>query len=159
MALRQTLVALGITPMPTPKGSEVVSVRFQYNSADFANLALNDVVELGFLPEECMPVDWVLDADDLDSNGTPTIVLDFGILNAGKTAVSTAAADGNAKWLASSTIAQAGGVVRPTTVATWRCTPSTSRRSLGLVATTGPATFQAGKVGVTFRYRAAFQGL
>lgn len=57
------------------------------------------------------------------------------------------------------TVAQAGGVVRPTTVATWRTIPASARRSLGIVVTTGPAVFQAGKIGGSFSYRAAYQGM
>lgn len=158
MALKQTNMALGITPQPTPKGSEEIAFRIEYDSAVGGALANGDVIEFCFLPEDCLPVDWSLDVDDLDSNGSPTIAFGVGLLNAGKTAVSTAGADGGAAWAAAQTTAQAGGVLRPSTVATWRCSPLTTRRSVGLVLTAGPATFQAGKVGFTFCYRQAYQG-
>lgn len=158
MALLQTLYAVGTIPMPIPKGPEVVSARLVYDSTILANFAINDVIELGFLPADCVPVDWIIDNDDMDSSGSPAVVIDFGILNAGKTAVSTATADGGAKWLTGSTQLQAAGVLRATTVPTWRTLPSSSARSIGIVVTTASATFAEGKVAVTFKYRAARQG-
>jgi len=158
MALKQTDYATGVRPMPVAKGSEILSVRMEYSLA--AALALNDVIEMGLLPEDHVPVDWDVDTDDLDTNGAPAIAFDVGILNAGKTAVSTAAADGGAKWAAGLTTAQAGGLVRAAATAHKRVTPSpTSRRSVGLVIGTGPATGAAtGKIALTLHYRAAKYG-
>src|SRR5262249_4243576 len=130
-----------------------------YDSAVDGNLANGDTFFACFLPDQCIPVDWTLDVDDLDSNGTPTIAFDFGILTAAQTGVSTATADGGAKWASAATTAQAGGALRPTTVATWRPQSALANRAVGLVLSAGAATFQAGKIGVTLTYRQAYQGL
>lgn len=158
MALKQTLQAQRVIPMPNPKGSEVVNVRLVYDSAVEGALALNDVVELGLLPEGCVPVDWILDVSDLDSNGSPAIVMSVGILTAAKTAISTATADGGAAWATGLTTAQAGGMVRPTTRPTYLTQPSTSPRSVGVLISTAAATFQAGTLALNLSYRAAYQG-
>lgn len=156
MALNQSDYAKGIKQMPIAKGSEVVSIRAAFTLAAFAT---NDVVELLLLPEDHVPVDWTVDVDDLDSNGSPTVAIDVGILNAGKTAVSTAAADGGAKWATALTTAQAGGLVRAAAIGVTRVTPlPTSRRSVGIVASTGSATFQAGVIALTLWYRASAYG-
>lgn len=149
-------IVLGVTPMPIAKGSEVVSVRGEFT---LTAAALNDVVELLFLPEDHIPVDWALDVDDIDSNGSPLVTMDVGILNAAETAISTAAADGGAKWATALTTGQAGGFVRAAAIGHTRVTPSaTSRRIVGVVFAAAAATFAAGKVAITLSYRAAFQG-
>jgi hypothetical protein len=70
-----------------------------------------------------------------------------------------------------STIAQAGGMARPTTKSLWRAKaraagdqvtrPTTAAilRYLGIKVVAASATFQAGKVGLTALYRPAHQGL
>jgi len=158
MSLLQTNYAKGIYPMPTADDSDVIAVRMEYSLA--AALALNDVIEMGPLPADHVPVDCVLDADDLDTNGAPTITLSVGILNAGKTAISTAAADGGAAWIAASTVAQAGGLVRPTVSAITRVAPDAANdRPMGVLVAAGPATGAAtGKVGLTVMYRASSYG-
>lgn len=158
MAILKTDYAKGVRPMPIAKGSEVVSVRMVLVLA--AALAAADVIEFGFLPEDHVPVDYFIDNDDLDTNVGPTLAADFGLLTAAGTAVSAAAADGGAKWLAASTTLQGAALTRPAGVAHTRVTPSsTGRRKVGMVITTGPATgVAAGNIGVTFLYRAANQG-
>ena len=157
MANHQSDYAKRIRPMPVPSGAEVVSVRAVI--AVPATHAINDILEFGELPEDCVPVDFVLDAADLDSNGAPAIVLAAGLLNAGKTDLSAGADDGGASWLTASAIGQAGGIARPTVRAMWLTNPlSATRRMLGAKITTGAATVQAGEVGFTISYRAAHYG-
>src|SRR6185369_9119606 len=120
---------------------------------------LADVLEMMYLPEDHVPVDWTLDVDDIDTNGAPAVTMDVGILNAGKTAVSTAAADGGAKWATALTTGQAGGVARMSNSAPTRVTPSSNtRRTIGIVFAAAAATFAAGKVGLTVWYRNAIYG-
>lgn len=45
------------------------------------SLAANDVILFGYLPSGHTPVDLTVVADQLDSNGTPTLTLTFGFLN------------------------------------------------------------------------------
>jgi hypothetical protein len=142
-------VALGQNPMPEPKGSEVVSVRLEHSLA--ANPGANDTAWLADLPEDCVVVDCVLDAPDLDTNGAPTITISAGFLNAAKT-------DIVAPWIVASTLGQAGGIARPTISQLFREGSSSSRRGIGLKFPAVAATFAAGVVGLTVFYRAAHFG-
>ena len=163
MALTQSEYASGIYAMPEPSGAEVLSIKKKFTVTPAAAM----VLELGQLPVGCIPVDWVIDTDDLDSGAT--ITFDFGILVAAKTSVDTGATSGGAAWLAASTLAQAGGVVRPTTNATFRTAARTSTptgdtpaaaqlRSVGLAFTGTFAGAQAGDIEITLHYRAAHFG-
>lgn len=157
MALLKSEYAKGVRPMPIAQGSEIVAVRVEY--ALTAAPALGDIIEMGFLPEDHIPVDAILDADDLDTNAGPTITLDVGVLNAAKDNIDVTADSGGGKWITASTVAQAGGLVRPTTKEVTRVVPkSASRRSVGVRVNAAAATFQAGKVGLTLLYRAAAYG-
>jgi len=164
MALTQSDLAKGVLQMPQPAGSEILSVKAKFTVTPASAM----VLEVGQLPVDCVPVDWIIDSDDLDS-GT-TITFDFGILVAAKTSVDTGATSGGAAWLAASTLAQAGGVVRPTTKATFRTAARTSTptgdtptaaqlRSVGLAFTGTFAGAQAGDIEVTLFYKAAQAGM
>jgi hypothetical protein len=153
----QSDYAKRMRPMPVANGAEVVSVRMAV--ALPATHALNDIIEFGELPEDHVPVDFVLDSGDLDSNGAPAIALAAGLLNAGKTDISADADDGGAAWLTGSTIGQAGGMARPTVRALWTTKPkAATKRMLGAKITTGAATAQAGELAMTIKYRAAHYG-
>lgn len=157
MANHQSDYAKRIRQMPVASGSEIVSVRMVASLP--ATHAVNDIIEFGELPEDHVPVDFVLDAADLDSNGAPAIVLSAGLLNAGKTDISAAAADGGAAWLTGSAIGQAGGMGRPTVRAMWTTQPqAATKRMLGAKITTGAATAAAGDLAMTIFYRAAHFG-
>jgi len=157
MANHQSDYAKRMRPMPLAGGAEVVSVRMTV--ALPATQAVNDIIEFGELPEDHVPVDFVLDSADIDTNGAPTIVLAAGLLNAGKTDLSAGADDGGASWLTASAIGQAGGMARPTVRAMWLTNPlPTTRRMLGAKITTGAATAVAGEVAMTIKYRAAHYG-
>ena len=145
-------------PAPNPAGSEVQSMRFEFDLS--AALALNDLIVMGVLPAGCMPVDWALDTDDLDSNASPTITLDVGIFKSDLSDLSTATADGGALWGSALTTAQAGGFVRNTGTASTRVTPeSDTDRFVGVKVHAAPATgATTGVIGLTLQYRAGYQG-
>lgn len=144
----------GRKPMPTPAMPNDVTVRFAVPLAT-ADLALNTVGIVGVLPAGYVPVSVLFDSDDLDSNGTPTIVWSLGIANTSETDISTATADGGAAWGTGITTSQAGGQAVVTSKALSRVPPSSSDRKLMLKATTAAATAVAGEVGVTMTFRAA----
>lgn len=157
MALLKTNYANGVYPMPTCDDAAPRVVRMEYSLA--AALALNDVIYSGDLPADHVPVDFILDSDDVDTNGAPAVILAVGIINATDNGLSTAAEDGGAAWLAGSTIGQAGGMARPTTNVITRVTPTSSSRRVGVHVSTAPATgATTGKVGLTLTYRAANYG-
>jgi len=154
MAILQTDYAKGIRPMPVAQGAEVIAVRMEYSLA--AALAASDVIEFGFLPADHVPVDYLIDTDDLDSGAT--ITTDFGLLTSAGTAVSTATADGGAKWLSADTGLRSATNLRPTANTITRVQPSSSNRKVGMVIAAGPSTATTGKIGVTLLYRAAKYG-
>lgn len=158
MTIYQTAFAKGTRIMPEPDGSEVMSVRMEFSLT--AALAATDVVEFGFLPQNCVPIDWMIDNDDLDSGAT--ITTDFGILTAAGTAVSAATADGGAKWLTASAQLQAPlatSLLRPLTNAHLRVVPdAVTKRKIGMVIIAGPSTAVTGLIGVTLMYRGAYLG-
>ncbi len=152
----QTNDAKGIKPAPIPGDSDVVAVRYEYSLA--AALVINDRIELGVLPADHVPVDFAVDCDDLDTNATPTITLDCGIMS-GTPGVADVARTVGTEFLSASTVAQAGGVVRAATVGAFRVAPATSDRSVGVLVKAAPATgAAAGKIGLTLYYRSARYG-
>jgi len=77
----------------------------QYSAPD--SLAADDLIGLAVLPAGCIPVDFMLAADDLDTHETPTITLTVGILNGDEDDLVA-----NSDFITASTIAQGGGVAR-----------------------------------------------
>lgn len=144
----------GRKPVPTPAGGELLAVRFALDLGT-ADLALNDVGQIGILPAGCIPVDVHVDGTDIDSS-TAAVIFQVGILNSGETDISTAAADGGAHWGATTAVNTAfhqrltfnGNAM--VTVA-----KAETDRKLALKVATAPTTAVAGTVGVTLFYRAA----
>lgn len=139
----------GTKPMPVAQGAEVLCVR---DSAAWATTkSLSDILAMMPLPVDHIPIDIILDTDDTDTGSSETLTV--GLLNAGKTDISTATADGGGVWISGSAAPQTGVLARPTTKFITRVKPSSSVRYVGVkLATIGSAT--AGTVGVTMLYRA-----
>lgn len=134
----------------------VAAPRYEYNLA--AALIINDIIVMGDLPAGHVPVDCIVDSDDLDTNGTPLIVLQAGILNAGQTDIDTTAS-GGASWIGSSTVAQAGGIARASDKAITRAPVSAVKQTYGIKVSAAPATgTTTGKVGMTLSYRPVVHG-
>lgn len=140
----------GIKPMPVAQGAEVLCIR---DSATFATTkSINDLLALMPLPADHVPVHLILDSTDGDT-GT-SAALSVGLLNAGKTDLSTLTADGGAVWIDGGTGIQTAVINVPTTNAIYAVKPSRSTRYIGVkLKTNGSAT--AATVGVTLFYRAA----
>jgi hypothetical protein len=152
MANTKSQAVDGNTPMPTPIGSEVVNVLLSVEVLA-ANLGAGDLIIMGELPEDCVLVDAVYAADDLDSNGTPAIVISFGTVNAGETDLTTVIEAGL-------TTAQAGGAARMTpTVASLGIQGGASGVSVGYKVTTAAATGAAGTALLSLSYRSIHHDL
>lgn len=107
-----------------------------------AALVINDLIQLCKLPANHVPVDFVLDSDDLDSDGSPAIVIDVGIKDSvGATSDIDALIDG-------STVAQAGGVARMDAIAARRIAPVNYDRIVEVKVITAPATGVASAVSI-----------
>lgn len=168
MALTQSDYAKGIRKVPTAQGGELVAVRAVVT---LAAAGAGDIIEMLPVPEDHILVDVILDSDDIDSNGSPTVTLSVAYLNAAKSDIDVTAninGDG-AAFIAASTIGQAGGMARPTTKSLWKALPRASTPSgstpanaqlnnLGVKIVAASATFAAGNVGLTAIYRAAHFG-
>jgi hypothetical protein len=157
MALLQTEEGKGNRPMPQANGAELVAHRMVYSLA--AALALNDIIEMGDIPADHVPVAIDVDCDELDT-GADAIVLQAGILNSGKTDIDTSASGGG-EWLGNSTVGQAGGLAREANQYIKRvAVDATQDRPFGLKVSTGPGTgATSGDVAVTLYYKAATHGV
>lgn len=166
MSIKQSAICSGATPAATPMGQEEIT---QYVDVAIAttDLDLADVIQLAVLPANCVPEGYVLDLTDMDS-GVGALTLDFGLLGTTVNAsgqrvndltVSAAAADGGAKWLAASTLGQAGGIALHTASATTfrtlkDVTPVNYDRVVALVVSAA-GTAVAGTASLQLKYRAA----
>ncbi|MEK6244021.1 MAG: hypothetical protein AABM33_05915 [Pseudomonadota bacterium] len=138
MTLYRTDLAKGTKTALNASQSEALPQRIEFVNS--VALAINDIIEMGPLLEDHVIVDLILDSDDLDTNGAPAITLSVGILNAAKTDLDTVAS-GGALWIVASTVAQAGGAVRPTTLHAFRLQAmSALRRLIGIKVVAAAAT-------------------
>lgn len=154
MATFKSAYASGVKNMPVPAGSEVVAVRATVALTTAA--AGNDMVQFCELPEDTIPVDWMLDYDDLD--GATSLVIDFGVIDAAGTAISTdAALGGGDEWIDGGTNGQSAGLARMTAPVALKLTPG-DRRMIGIKIMTTAGTPQAGNISLTLWYRAAHLG-
>jgi hypothetical protein len=122
----------GKTPIASLNDGQVGIIPYEYTTT--ANLAQNDIIDLGPIEPGVTPMDVALLCQDIDTNVSPTITLSVGILNAGKTDL-----DGTA-WIVDSTVGQAGGIARATTTTCFLAGSSTSERRLGIKVTGAVAT-------------------
>jgi len=112
MTLRQATQITAGVPLPNPLDAAAgVCIVTEYTIE--TGLALNDVIEMGALPEGMICADVMIACDDADSNGTPTITLDGGFLS-GSYGVKDNSRTCGTDFFAASTAAQAGGVQRLT---------------------------------------------
>lgn len=151
MALLKSAHAKGVIPTPVANGCEVVVCRASY--AIGADMALNDIIQLMDLPAGHVPVDLILDTDDLGTTGAVSV----GLLNTGKTDLDTTAS-GGAAWLTNGDVNTAAAGLRADSAgmrAMSRCAvDNNANRPIGIkIATDTTAT--SGTIGVTLKYRSA----
>lgn len=133
------------------QAGEIKTVRGEIDlAADVGGaLADGDILEMVKLPPQHVPVDCVVDSDDLDSNGTPTITFKAGVIGGDDDAL---IADGN-------TTMQSSGIARMDAQAGPRVASSDSETKYGITVTADPATgATTGKVGFALQYRARLNG-
>jgi len=136
MAIYKSKAALGQAPVQSLNSALVAGLLYEYVTG--AALAAGDIIQMGTLEAGVKPVDALLITDDLDTNGTPTITLTVGILNAAGTDIDAAA---TSTWIAASTAAQTGGHSRATSASPYLSSVSAESRQLGIKVVAGPATF------------------
>ncbi len=150
MAIIQSDWAKLIRPYPFPQfAAHVVQARF-FIAVTAAQLVLNNIFEIAPLPAGCVPVDLVLDCDDIDT--ATGAVLDVGIMS-GAFADPDQARTIGAEFVSGSTLGQTGGVFRPTLVSAFRVGANSNlHRSIGVKVATAPTTPVAGSIGLTLSY-------
>ena len=120
-------------------------------------LALNDIIDLGLLPANHVITDVIIDTDDMDSNGTPLMSIDIGVLSGTPGDTVSARTMGN-EFFAADTTVRTGGISRMTKSAGFRVAATAADRSLGLKVTAAAATQAStttGKIRVIFEMKAA----
>jgi hypothetical protein len=152
VALLQSNAAKGVTPVPVPKDAGgIVAKRYKHTLS--ANPTAGDILEMAPLPSNLRVIDMVLDSDDLDTNGSPTIAMDVGIMS-GNWGVNDNTRTCGAEFFSGSNVGQAGTVARPTLKTAFRTTQTENDRSIGIKFTTASATFASGEIGLTVTYAA-----
>lgn len=146
-ATYQSDVCASTASVLTPSGSEVVAVRGEVAVLD--TLAINETLQMVPLPEGCIPVDCVIDCDDLDSS--TGIVMSAGIMNSGLTDLTSDL------MVSLSSVGQAGGIARADTKTAFRiAVDEDTLRYVGIkITTAATGTKAAGTVGLTLLYRNA----
>lgn len=157
MALKQSTQIVAGDAVPSAAGNEAVHLVGDYTVP--TGLAANDVIEMVVLPAGYVPIDAVLVAEDLDSNGSPTVTLDLGLISGTAGAADNARTCGTEAF-AASTVGQAGGVARPTKKDFGLIAPTDADRGIGLKLAAGAATLVVGaKIRLTVIARAARRGV
>lgn len=151
MALKQSAHARGVITTPVAAGCEVVVCRASFTLT--ADLAVNDIIEMMPLPAGHVPVDIILDTDDLGTTGAVAV----GLLNAAKDDLDTSAS-GGAAWLTGADVNTAAAGIRADSAglrAMSRCAVSqSSNRPIGIKISTD-TTATSGTIGLTLLYRSA----
>lgn len=137
----------GRVPSISPAGIEVVAQRGTI-ALVAADLDANDAGAVLILPAGCVPVAFIYDSDDLDTNGAPTIAASIGVMNAAGDDLSTVLVTGI-------TASQTGTAVHVTSKETVRLAATNVDRRIGVKFTAAAATKAPGTVGLTMFYRAA----
>lgn len=155
MTLFQTDFAKGNRVIPVTAGCELIHLRMPYVLT--AALVAADVIDFGMLPADHIPVDWAVENDDADTGTTLTATL--GVLNAAKTAIDSAAANGG-NWLNASTALQAAAFTRLSAqsvavqTAIARMSSIATNRSLGILFPAGGAGGVGSIIALHLWYRA-----
>ena len=150
MAMLRSANVDGTRPAVYPEASGKLFVSdgsFEITAAQNVDEA---VVALCILPPDCIPVDFTGVVDDLDSGGTPAIVLDAGGIN-------DAQDDIDQDYISGSTVGQGGGCARATLFPIEA--PLTAEKLFGIHITTAAATPAAGTIRGILTYRSATYGV
>lgn len=155
--LRQSTEVTRKDPVISANGYEPIAIVGNYTVG--AALAADHVVEMVILPAGYVPVDFVYATEDLDSDGTPAITLDAGLISGTAGSADNARTCGNEAF-AASTVGQAGGIARPTKAAFALIAPTDADRGFGVKVGTAADVLVAGaKMRLTLIARPAIFGV
>lgn len=161
MALLQSPWATNQRSTPTGgcNGGEVVQL-FEYTLPSGVTPAIGDIIEIGVLPANNQMCDAWLIPDDWDTNGTPTMAVDVGVMSG--TVGALLNDDGSARtcgneYFAASNAAQSGTPAQMTAKTGFLVAPSDRDRSIGVKFTAAAATLAA--AGVKMRLQAHYRAV
>lgn len=145
MAIRASKFAQGTLPTVTADCAGDTVVNDYFFDITAAQIVANDIIDIGVLPAYHTVGDAILIVDDLDSNGTPTIALDVGIMSGTPGDTASARTCGNELYAADTT-ARTGGASRMSKTAGFTIQATEADRSIGVKIQTAAATAQAGRI-------------
>lgn len=155
MTTRLSRFATGeLATITSESAGDLIVNQFFYDLPAAQNIA-GDIIDIGILPAYHTVDSVALICDDLDSNGTPTITLDVGLMSGtpgDKTSVRTCGAE----FYAASTVAQTGSTIAAMTLTSGRTVlPTELDRSIGVKIVAGSATPAAGRIRLAVNMHAA----
>lgn len=145
MATRVSKFSDGTLPVITGDCAGDVVVADYFYDITAAQIVLNDIIDIGILPAYHTVSDAILCPDDLDTNGTPLISLDVGIMS-GTPGDSTSVRTCGAEIYSGSTSARTGAVDRASLKSAFTILPTEADRSIGVKIAAAAATAAAGRI-------------
>ena len=143
MALYQSKqVKAGVPALSPTEASCPVAVVGEFVTV--AGLTSNDVIEMVAIPAGTVPIDVSIACEDLDTSGTPAIVLDVGVLS-GNYGANDAARTCGSDFINDTIIGQTGGMASANVAAGLLLTPTLNDRSIGIKVQTAAAILATGK--------------
>ena len=131
---------LANSPALNARGPEEIVIPFSITLS--ANVANGDIIGLCKLPKNHVLTGCFINLPDLDSNGTPTVIVDVGLYEDDSEAAATDPTIVDVDCLVDgSTTGQAGGLITAPNVSTFlSVATSNSDRIVAITLPTGPAT-------------------
>lgn len=108
-------------------------------------IVLNEVFDIGILPANHTVVDMVLAPDDLDTNASPTLALDVGLMS-GTIGDETGVRTTGSEFFAADQSARTGTVSRMSRRQGFTVKPAQADRSIGVKVQAAAATPAAGRI-------------
>lgn len=134
-----------IQPTNTSGCAGDVIVQQYWIDVTAAQIEAGAMFDVGPLPAYHTVVDMVLIPDDLDTNGTPALTLDVGLLS-GTVGDATSDRTIGAEFFSDSTAGQGGTPTRMSLATGWKVLATETDRSIGVKVETDAATAAAGRI-------------
>lgn len=160
MPLRKSTQANNRVAAPSADGAYCAIPVHAEHTVVAGQFALNDVIEMIPWPAGTIPQVLKAHVQDLDSNGTPLVTLDFGVLSGAYLDADSPARTCGTEFAAASNVGQAGGAIDVTADKLLGLTPAFTDRSIGFKVAAAAATLTAGaKIRVTAIFAPTPQGV
>jgi hypothetical protein len=124
-----------------------------------AQIAAGNILEIGLLPAGHTVVDAIMIPDDLDTNGTPALVLDVGLMDGTIGDTSDTTRTCGAELFDNTTCAQVGTPTRATLATAFTIQAVEYHRSIGVKVVTAAATAAAGRIRIRVQMAPADQNI